>query len=116
MVYGGLGAVGAVVVITIAAIALDGGGNDAGEPERDTMDEGEARFVCEDFVRDRLKSPGSADFQRPDISPLTNDRWQVDGTVDSQNGFGALIRSSYSCLVRDTGDGMARLIDLEISE
>jgi hypothetical protein len=28
----------------------------------------------------------------------------VEGHVDSENGFGALIRNDYECVVRDDGD------------
>jgi hypothetical protein len=60
-----------------------------------------------------LKSPGSAVFQRADQAiRLFNDNSEscaiiVDGWVDSQNGFGALVRSPVS--------GTAKKVDGELS-
>lgn len=62
-----------------------------------------AKSVCEDFVKGRLKSPGSADFS--DVTTSTSGlTYTVTGAVDSQNGFGALIRSQFTCVVSDAGD------------
>ncbi len=61
-----------------------------------------ARGQCEKFVTDRLQAPATAKF-----SPAADTRatkqpgggWSVGGWVDSQNTFGALIRSNYNCVV-----------------
>lgn len=78
--------------------------------------EGEARVMCEEFVSDRLKSPGSADFNRPTIvlweDPAT---FRVSGSVDSENSFGATKRIDYQCTVRGE-DGTATLVDLTHQE
>lgn len=60
--------------------------------------------VCKQFVGERLKSPGSAKWRDPfgdqviysgnGDGPIT-----VMASVDSQNGFGALLRTSYACTV-----------------
>ncbi|WP_116950721.1 hypothetical protein [Jiangella endophytica] len=115
LVYASLGVVGVVATITMMTMggALRG---DDGPPEPDGMDEHAARYVCEGFVRGRLDAPDTADFQRPDVTPLGDGRWRVEGTVASENGLGALLRSSYSCLVRDDGDGEAHLMDLELTD
>lgn len=55
-----------------------------------------ARIACQDMVKDKLKSPGSAKFTGQTESGSGNS-WTARGSVDSQNGFGALIRSTYSC-------------------
>lgn len=58
----------------------------------------EARVVCEDFVKDRLKSPGSADFtEQTEVGKYPT--WIARGSVDSQNTFGALMRNQYWCTV-----------------
>lgn len=58
----------------------------------------------EDFVKERLKSPSTAEFisltELMDGVPVTkvNDTtFVVNSWVDSQNSFGAMIRSQYSC-------------------
>lgn len=44
-----------------------------------------------------LKSPSTAKFNiHPDIKKLGDKRYSVSSYVDSQNGFGAMIRSTYT--------------------
>lgn len=63
-----------------------------------------AFVMSQNFVKQRLKSPSSANF------PYVNDRgvdvfadgtcgFSVSAYVDSQNGFGAMIRSSYQAKI-----------------
>ena len=66
-----------------------------------------AKSVCREFVKDRLKSPASAKF--PDESEamateLLSVGWRVRGYVDSQNSFGAMLRSDYTCDVKLAAD------------
>jgi hypothetical protein len=51
---------------------------------------------AEEAVRANLKSPSTADFSEADRR-VTHDgcEYTVRGTVDAQNSFGALLRSSY---------------------
>ena len=58
--------------------------------------------VCEKAVLSQLKSPGSAVFTweepREDTESIPKrDRWLMDGYVDSQNGFGAVLRTNIVC-------------------
>lgn len=56
---------------------------------------------CQDEVRERLLSPASAVF--PSISDddvdvdVSEHEAYVSGHVDSQNEFGAMLRSSFTC-------------------
>jgi hypothetical protein len=58
-----------------------------------------ARVMCQKFVTDRLKAPSTAEFpwnyddQKVDI--LGPGHYRVSSFVDSQNGFGAQVRSTY---------------------
>jgi hypothetical protein len=59
---------------------------------------------AEDFVKQRLKSPSTAEFpglfEKADhITELGNDEYRINSWVDSQNGFGAMIRSKFSCKI-----------------
>src|SRR5690349_16527224 len=48
------------------------------------------RIPCEGFVDKRLKAPATADY---DLSATkSGGKWEVVGTVDSENSFGAKIR------------------------
>lgn len=70
---------------------------DPGAAERD------ATRVCEDFVKERLKAPATADFSDLDVTSDAGE-YTVTGDVDAQNSFGAKLRSHFTCVVRDSGD------------
>ncbi len=73
-----------------------------------------AREVCRAAqlaVMNVLKAPATAKFRGdcnsvgPALEAETQDMvWMVDGQVDSQNGFGALVRGTYIVTIRDLGD------------
>lgn len=60
---------------------------------------------CIEQVTNRLKAPATARFSARDRDneAKDGDRYLFTGTVDSENGFGALIRSEWSCDIRWTG-------------
>lgn len=77
--------------------------------------------VCKQFVEQRLTSPGTAEF--PDfyddddevrVAILRNEDYRVNSQVDSENGFGALLRSFFECRVAYTGDDQWQLVDIVI--
>lgn len=58
--------------------------------------------ACEKAVLPQLKSPGSAEFTwddpREDTASIPKrDRYLMDGYVDSQNSFGAVLRTRIVC-------------------
>jgi hypothetical protein len=57
---------------------------------------------CIQQVTDRLKAPATARFSErdPDHEGQDGSLYLFTGTVDSENGFGALIRSDWSCKIR----------------
>ena len=65
---------------------------------------------AQDFVKQRLKSPGSAIFpgiwdgKREHITKLGNREYRINSYVDSQNGFGSLLRTNWSCIIYFDGD------------
>lgn len=65
----------------------------------------DAQVICEKFVRNELKAPSTAKFAGPSETTANNAgaTWTVRGWVDSQNGFGAQIRSNYECRATFTG-------------
>ena len=58
------------------------------------------------FVRQGLKAPSTAKFPLEPVSVGTdgNGLYQVESYVDSQNGFGAMIRSHWMLNMRPVGD------------
>lgn len=59
--------------------------------------------MCRDAVLDQLKSPASAEFGGLTVTSTGASAWQVRGEVDSQNGFGAQVRTSFACLLTPSG-------------
>lgn len=65
-------------------------------PERAAAD------ACKDKMELLLRSPGSAEWG--DVAAYdaeTDDEYEVHGHVDSENSFGASVRTTFSCTVRD---------------
>ena len=72
--------------------------------ERRSRRHGEVEAIrqCEGFAGKRLKSPASAEYDL--TATRDGGQWVVTGTVDSQNGFGAMIRSNVECRITLTDD------------
>lgn len=92
-----------------ASLAACGGGSD-------TADQVGAYRSCERAVEASLKAPATADFSGYSGSTITADGevYSVSGYVDSENSFGANVRSTWDCQVRSTGDNWD-LVDLNVS-
>lgn len=74
---------------------------------RATHAEIEAFIAAQDYVKPRLKSPASAKFASKAESTVVNHgegKYLVRSYVDSQNAFGAMIRTEYFCDII-TADG-----------
>ena len=73
---------------------------------------------AKDYVRRRLKSPSSSDFASMDDSTIINHgegKYLVRSFVDSQNTFGAKIRTEYFCEMI-TADGERFIVTDLITE
>lgn len=92
-----------VMVVAIGVISFNGGSNSVS-----------AEIMCEQFIEDRLRSPGTADFEHTSTRPGGTGEWTVTGQVDSENGFGALVRSTYRCEVEHEGGDRWTLVDLDL--
>lgn len=62
----------------------------------------DAERYCKAEVEARLKSPSSAKYS--DVSAIGYKTVTVSGAVDSENSFGAMLRSRFSCTVTLEGD------------
>ena len=80
-----------------------------------------AYLMMEDFVKQRLKSPKSADFpgffdgRYNHVKYLGNQKYLIDSYVDAQNSFGAIIRNNFIGKIEQTSRDSWSLISLEIS-
>jgi hypothetical protein len=78
------------------------------EPESLESQHTDAYFACQEFVGRQLKAPATADFPRHDSSDVSvegENPFTVRSVVDSENGFGANVRSRFACSVTRTPDG-----------
>ena len=113
---------GCLVLIVLAVIWFMVGDFDSGSSTSSTPASHsgvEAYGMCRDFVRDRLKAPSTAKFARIStnyITDLGSGSYRVRAYVDSQNSFGAQLRTEYTCEVKHQGGGKWKLIDLTLHE
>lgn len=64
----------------------------------------DAKRACqEEFIPSRLKAPATAQFTDVAVTSSAS-TYTVTGSVDSQNGFGALIRSTFICTMHSADD------------
>jgi hypothetical protein len=81
-------------------------------PEHDEIS---AQVMMEQFVSEKLKSPASAEFESgfsSKILKVGNKSYEVNSYVDSQNGFGAMIRTEFYCKVTYVGNEKWQLDEL----
>lgn len=96
----GLGCLGVLALFVGFVACTTAGGSD---PSFDREAEGVGAInACEDWVRDQLKAPATAEFG--DSTATGSGPWTVTGTVDAENSFGAMLRQTWSCEVRLDGD------------
>lgn len=103
----GLGCLGLIAIFVVFMLW----GSIAGDDEPDVPDQYEAKAQCEGFADKRLKAPATADYDLAAVESAES--WTVTGTVDSENGFGAMIRSEVRCVLHFAGD-TAYLDDISI--
>lgn len=68
------------------------------------------RESCLSSVRNKLKSPTSAKFYDDALPAWDGSMWSWSSYVDAQNGFGAMIRSPFSCVVAGSTPDDARVL------
>lgn len=102
------------LALVAAVVAIWVVGSLGGDDEDDGGGEYGARDVCEQFVKDRLKSPSSADFSDTQTTG-SGDHWTVTGSVDSENSFGAMIRNTYVCEVEHTSGDNWRAVSVDVT-
>lgn len=87
---GGIGCLGVVGLCFILYLIGSNGG----------ASKSDALFECQNAVKAKLKSPSSVQFAHYGDSTITEVRdntFRITSHVDSQNSFGAMMRSDFSC-------------------
>jgi hypothetical protein len=81
-----------------------------------------ALTMMEKFVRQRLKSPSTAEFPgvfdgaMDHVERLDDHQYMITSYVDSQNGFGAVVRTNYAGIIQQTSEDDWQLIGLEMKQ
>jgi len=106
-----------LVLVPVLGLILTGfGARDVTKGGQETT----AFVMCQRPVTQRLRSPSSAKF--PTITTpgarsvhAGGGRYIVDGFVDAQNGFGAMLRSKWECEIKENADKTWSLLNLKIN-
>jgi hypothetical protein len=77
----------------------------------------------QDFVRDRLKAPSTAEFPggmfdnfSGHVTSEDRGTYRIASYVDSQNSFGAMLRTHYSGRIRIEPNGEWTLLELDLMD
>jgi hypothetical protein len=106
MIGGGVGAAVVLLIIVKASTApMTRSGDSAASAEPVVsstqpvvpakVTERVARYYGEQCVKQGLKAPSTAEFSGVEGVPIKENAFQVSGTVDAQNAFGAMLRQRF---------------------
>ena len=111
-----------VAILVFAFLANSVGGGSQIQPSSGTTAQHEpveAYTVCQQFVEDSLKAPSTAEFGGPYSRVTTHNgggEYTVRTYVDAENGFGAMIRNDFTCVVQHSSGDRYRLISLDFDD
>lgn len=88
-----------VLMFVGCSVLLVAGGDGSTRPPSNIP----ARNQCQDWVRDKLKAPATAEFTGTVGAP-TSTGWSFTGQVDAENSFGGQVRAEWSCVIRSDGN------------
>lgn len=93
-----LGFVALLIIVGTIIYSCSNRDDEGGGDGRDDIGAG---IACETFVERQLRAPSTADFPSHTdyVISGSGDRYVVNGYVDAQNGFGAMIRTDWTCTV-----------------
>ena len=99
---GCLGCLGLPVALIVALVVIG-----SLLPKAESDHRSMAVVQCKNYVKNRLRSPSSADFPWIDLDQSVvstgNETYIVSSYVDAQNAFGATVRNDYVCKIQYTG-------------
>jgi len=120
-------AVAAVLIIVFGYISSGGCGSGSRRSTSTSSytmpkpkhDAASAWVMCQSFVEDRLKAPRTAKWPwgyTDYVTDLGGGRYRIKAYVDSQNSFGAMLRTHFTAEVEWTGGDNWRLNSLNVQE
>ena len=74
--------------------------------------------MCQVFVKDNLKAPKTAEFPsytNASVS-VSGNKYSVNSYVNSENSFGAMIRTNIICVVEPFSGDQWKLVSLDFDE
>lgn len=85
---------GVISIGIIIAVAVDNGSSSGSTdgPPTDTI-----KSNCHDAVNAELTAPATAHYHNEHLNKTNDGGWSLVGNVDSENGFGALLTSTFAC-------------------
>ena len=77
-----------------------------------------ALTAAQECVTERLKSPSSADFPWGSecVTKISDNTYVINSYVDSQNSYGAMIRTNFTCQITLTGNESYTCDDIQLFE
>lgn len=98
-----LGCLGLVVLIILAGTLFQSSPSHGGAPDKVTI-----YTMAQQLVERQLRAPRTAKFpwssDAYEVSNLGDNRYRVSSWVDSENAFGAMIRTYFVIEIRQQGD------------
>jgi fucose permease len=87
-------------------------------PTKNEPNDVDAFVMSQSFVEQRLIAPTTAKFpyigDAYEVTKLDSVTWLVDSYVDSQNGFGAFIRTRYVAKLMYMGNDRWKLLNIKV--
>lgn len=106
----------AVPFLTLTACGSGPDENTNDEDHIKGMDKATAFSLCKKDVEKKLKSPSTADFQSVLSAQIVQsedkNQWSVRTHVDSENSFGAKVRSEIVCTIQPEGPDKGKVQSL----
>ncbi len=81
-----------LIMITVFALCICATSCGSSDSSSDNPDKIEAYVMSQEFVKERLKAPATADFPWYDesfVKELGDNKFEVNAYVDAENSFGA---------------------------
>jgi len=114
---GGCGLIFAIVVIALVVYFLtkDDGTKTSQPATSNTPDKIDAYLVAKEFVKDELKAPATANFgDNYTFVDNQDSTYDLAGTVDSQNSFGANLRATWRVSLRWIGGSPENYVNYKL--
>jgi hypothetical protein len=93
------------IFMSIITSIIAGGSNTSSSKKQPTAYDYQQSAIAyaEPYILRLLKSPSTADFCRGTATDIGENKWKVTSCVDSQNSYGANLRSSWEVVMIYTG-------------